>query len=142
MVEVKSITIVGPVQHNHTPAHRALFRAIVEEKILTNAVNTTGVQQKIVLEVPNSGSTIEIYAFPSVKAVLPVTECVALYLPRTNILYEIAEQIVAKRFPLILFPPDCNENDEGLERRIKDYFLDNGFDEEQVLMNQCYLNGF
>ena len=142
MVEVKSITIVGPVQHNHTPAHRALFRAIVEEKILTNAVNTTGVQQKIVLEVPNSGSTIEIYAFPSVGDVLPVTECVALYLPRTSILYAIGEQIAAKRFPLILIPPDNDRKDEELDRRIMKYFLDNGFNEEQVLMNQCYLNGF
>ena len=116
MAEVKSITIVGPVQHNHTLAHRALLKAIVGERILTNAVNTTGVQQKIVLEVPNNGSTIEIYAFPSVEDVLPVTDCVALYLPRTSILYAIAEQIVAKRFPFILIPPDCNKKDEKLER--------------------------
>ena len=137
---IESITIVGPGQDDRTLTHRAIRKAVLYQKILTKIV-TVGAQQKIVIEYQNNG-TIEMYSFPRVGDVIPVTDYVALYLPREEILYSLAEQIVTKKFPKILIPPYHENKDEALERRIKEYFLDNGFKEEQVLMNKCYLNGF
>lgn len=139
-MEIKSLTIVGASNNPKKFGYRALKKAL-EEEIEVYAVNTNKRDIQIDL---SGGERRNVSVFETVGEVPRATEYVALYIPRRAILKsKILEQIADKGFSNVIIPPDESFSEKSIELggEIRSRLKGRGYNDDQILIDACYLRG-